>query len=372
MTVKNIEYSSYVRTVEKTRFTIETSTQAMTYVDRVFAGSYSNNEMSVLPENNFKIDINERTEDIPGILNRADNVADLSNGMVRGSIGNGSFVHAPGLFLDIMYPGAEFIARRLVVSRNPEYGIVSFIKSVLLRKYVEQDQGVIFHAGGVTRKDDGPSFIFTALDNITNNGDNSGKTTAVLSTTLREDANFDFVSNDEITLAKKKGGKIEYLEFPSQITVREGTLTRLHEAGIYPILEEWQDRDKLTGQRTNIITPSNFLMVGSHIARLDTSDMRWCFLDLTPDDSNNNAREISKDNKTKDLIYNAISRRRMSLGSSPLYLGEFADPEPDYDSRVYTAFDALYRSFKSNNVGYYVITGGMNRNKLNTLMKKLD
>lgn len=361
---------SHERFVGGCLFRIYATEAQIKYVDRILEGS-----IDVLKNNSTQetievvcTDRKELSEDILSKSSQQGNSATL----ITDDIDGNKFVSLKGVFMDILMSKTDKTPlTHISISQNPEYGAITFIKSYLLNKYVNQNNAMVFHAGSMTSLDNSSSFVISALNHHINNGDNSGKTTAILASCARENANFAFSSNDEVILSTLNNtNEVCVFPFPSQITVRGKSLETLQTDGVDFKLEDWNGVDSITGQSISVVAPRGIIEAGYQVLPLKPSRLDWCFIEIDPKLTDYSCVEINLQDSNK-LFRGAVSKRRMNQALNPLFLGETSNNKA-YDPIVYQPkIDEIFNRLVLSGTKFYVLRGGADRGKLNEIFTKL-
>lgn len=358
----------YDRHISGTLFRIYATEPQLRYIDRVLEGGREKLLGSKRAEM-VEIICVDRVSLFKNFLKISRHPIDIKDKIIAGRIGDGNFVYRKGVFMDILIPKSKLKPlTNISISSTPEYGAVTFIKSYLLNKYVNQYGALIFHAGAITSIEYSSSIIFSALNRSTNRGDNSGKTTTVLACCARKDAKFAFSSNDEVILAKHPtSGSIKSLPFPNQITMREETYRALRADRINLSLEKWKGLDKETNQEIVEMAPKSLVESGYKISQLSTSKINWVFLDIGPNIVTCSLSKIEND-LAKKLIGEAISERRMNQAINPLFLGEvgsFRKLGPNFYSEK---LDVIFNTLTKTGINFWKLRCGVDRSQINEVI----
>ncbi len=363
--------NSHERLVGGSLFRIYATKDQIRYIDRVLEGSKdmiiddAQEVIEVVCTNNTYL-----SEDI---LSKTLQPSDPPPSLTSGEIEDGNYVSVKGVFMDVLMSKTDNTPlTNISLSQNPEYGAITFIKSFLLNKYVNQLGALVFHAGSMTSPDNSSSFVISALNHHINNGDNSGKTTAILACCARENASFAYSSNDEVILSTfDKAPEIRALPFPSQITIRGKSLETLQTDGVNFNLEDWNGVDnKITGQSVNVITAKGIIEAGYQVLPLKPSKTDWCFIEIDPNTTSYSCVEADPQTSIQ-LFRGAISKRRMNQALNPLFLGETSNRHA-YDPIAYQPkVDEIFNRLVLSGTKFYILRGGTDRDKLNEIFTRI-
>lgn len=360
----------YERSVGGSLFRIYATEAQIKYVDRVLEGSRDVVESNT--QEAIEVVCTDNTGLSEEILNKSLQPTDSSASLIAGEIEGGRFVSLKGVFMDILISKTDNTPlAHISISQNPEYGAITFIKSYLLNKYVNQQEALVFHAGSMMSLDKASSFVISALNHHINNGDNSGKTTAILASCARENANFAYSSNDEVILSfLDNASEVKTLPFPSQITIRGKSLETLQADGVNFKLEDWNGVDSITGQSVSVITPRGVIEAGYQVLPLNPSKIDWCFIEI--DLSMTNYSCVEADPQTSlQLFRGSVSKRRMNQALNPLFLGETTSAQT-YNPIVYQPkIDEIFNQLVSSGTKFYILRGGADRDKINEIFTRL-
>lgn len=361
--------NSHERYVGGSLFRIYATEAQIKYVDRVLEGSIdvlknsAQEAIEVVCTDNIGL-----SEDILNKSLQQEN----SSALITGGFEGGKFVSLKGVFMDILISKTDKTPlTHISISQNPEYGAITFIKSYLLNKYVNEHGALVFHAGSMTSLDSSSSIVISALNHYVNNGDNSGKTTAIFACCARENANFAYSSNDEVILSTLDNtNEVGAFPFPSQITIRGKSLETLLMDGVNFNLEDWNGVDSITGQSVNVVNPRGVVETGYQVLPLNSSKLDWCFIDIDPNLTDYSCVEIDPQESIQ-LFRGAVSKRRMNQALNPLFLGETSNIQV-YDPIAYqTKIDEIFNRLVLSGTKFYVLRGGTDRGKLNEIFTRL-
>lgn len=350
-------------------FRIYATEAQIKYVDRVLVGSIDVLKDSA--QEAIEVVCTDNTALSEDILNKSSQLEN-SSALIMGEFEGGKFVSLKGVFMDILISKTDNTPlTHISISQNPEYGAITFIKSYLLNKYVNQEGAVVFHAGSMTSLDNSSSFIISALNHHINNGDNSGKTTAILAGCARENASFAYSSNDEVILSTLDNtNEVRVLPFPSQITIRGKSLETLQSDGVNFSLEDWNGIDSITGQSVSVVSPRGVIEAGYQVLPLNLSKLDWCFIEIDPNLTEYSCAELSPQDSIH-LFRGAVSKRRMNQALNPLFLGETSNNQV-YDPVAYQPkLDEIFNQLVLSGTKFYVLRGGADRAKLDEIFTKL-
>lgn len=367
---KEISQSNpHERFVGGSLFRIYATETQIKYIDRVLGGS-----TDVLKDNTqeaVEVVCTDNTELLEDILSKSSRPENPS-ALITGEIEGGKFVSLKGIFTDILMSKTDKTPlTHISISQNPEYGAITFIKSYLLNKYVNEHGAMVFHAGSMTTLDNSSSFVISALNHHVNNGDNSGKTTAVLASCARENAKFAYSSNDEVILsALDNTNEVSTFPFPSQITIRGKSLETLIADGVNFSLEDWNGVDSITGQSVSVVSPRGVVEAGYQVLPLNQSKLDWCFIEVDTNMTDYSCVEINP-HESIQLFRGAVSKRRMNQALNPLFFGETSNIQA-YDPIAYQSkIDEIFNRLIFSGTKFYVLRGGADRGKLNEIFTKL-
>lgn len=361
--------NSHERFVGGSLFRIYATEAQIKYVDRILEGSTDviRNEAQEIIE----VVCTDNTALSEDILSKSF-LPDNPSALITGEIEGGRFVCLKGIFMDILISKTDNTPlTHISISQNPEYGAITFIKSYLLNKYVNENGALVFHAGSMTSLDNSSSFVISALNHHINNGDNSGKTTAILASCARENANFAYSSNDEVILSTfDNTNEVGSFPFPSQITIRGKSLETLQTDGVNFNLEDWSGIDSITGQSVSVISPRGVIEAGYQVLPLNPSKLDWCFIDIDPNLTDYSCIEINPEESIQ-LFRGAVSKRRMNQALNSLFLGETSNIQ-SYDPIAYQPkIDGIFNQLVLSGTKFFVLRGGTDRGKLNEIFTKL-
>jgi hypothetical protein len=352
-------------------FRIHATELQLAYIDRILEGS----EVEPIGDGEAKpVDVIcvDNVDAIENILDGATHRSNLSESLVVGDVDGGKFVYLEGVFMDILIPPTgEAPLTHISISKNPEYGAVTFIKSYLLSQYVNQHDALIFHAGSMTSNDGAFSVVLSALNHSLNSGDNAGKTTALLACCARLDAGFSFVSNDEVILSRVgPENNIIYHPFPSQIALRGKSLDAIAADGISFDLETWRGIDSITGQAVNIISPKSYRDRGFDISKLNLENLNWCFIEM-----NHGITDYSilpcEEERARELFVGAIFEGRMGQALGPLYFGETRLSGAFDLGRHRDKLDKMFGALVSRGIRFYIVRSGTDRSRINKMFSQI-
>lgn len=350
-------------------FRIYATEAQIKYVDRVLEGS--TDAFSDSTQEAIEVVCTDNTELSEDILSKS-SLQENSSALITGEIEGGKFVSLKGIFMDVLMSKTNNTPlTHISISQNPEYGAITFIKSYLLNKYVNKSGALVFHAGSMTSLDNSSSFVISALNHQINNGDNSGKTTAILACCARENANFAYSSNDEVILsARDYTPEVRAFPFPSQITIRGKTLETLQVDGVNFNLEDWKGVDSITGQSVSVVSPKGVIEAGYQVLPLNPSRIDWCFIEIDPNLTGYSCIEVNPEESIK-LFRGAVSKRRMNQALNPLFLGETSNIHGFSPFAYQSKIDEMFNQLVLSGTKFYVLRGGTDRGKLNEIFTKL-
>lgn len=357
------------RCVGGSLFRIYATDAQIKYVDRVLEGSIDVFKAST--QETVDVVCTDNTALSEDILNKSSQQENTS-ALIIGEFDGGKFVSLKGVFMDILMSKTDNTPlTHISISQNPEYGAITFIKSYLLNKCVNQEGAVVFHAGSMTSLDNSSSFVISALNHHINNGDNSGKTTAILASCARENANFAYSSNDEVILSNLDNtNEVRVFPFPSQITIRGKSLETLQADGVNFNLEDWRGVDSITGQSVSVVSPRGVIEAGYQVLPMSRSKLDWCFIEMDPNLTDYSCVELSPQDSI-NLFRGAVSKRRMNQALNPLFLGETSGNQAYHPVAYQPKIDEIFNQLVLSGAKFYVLRGGADRDKLNEVFTKL-
>lgn len=362
--------SPHERCVGGSLFRIYATDTQIEYVDRVLEGSLDT--ITGHTEETIEIVCIGDTKLSEEVLYRSINVKNLSESLITGDIEGGKFISLKSVFTDVLMSKTDDTPlTNISISQNPEYGAITFIKSYLLNKYVNSQDALVFHAGSMSSLNGQYGFAISALNHHINNGDNSGKTTAILASCTGENARFAYSSNDEVILTVSSDtDEVRISPFPSQITIRGKSLETLRTDRVNLNLEKWSGTDNITGQSVNVVTPKGLVEAGYQVLLLNSQGLDWCFIELDPNRKDYSCIEAGAE-VSKQLFRGAVSKRRMNQALNPLFLGETSTTQT-YDPIAYQPkVDKIFNQLAIAGTRFYVLQVGPDRNKLNEIFCKL-
>ena len=359
----------YERSVGGSLFRIYATEAQIKYVDRVLEGSID--EFRDSTQEAIEVVCTDNTELSEDILSKS-SLQENSSALIAGENEGGKFVSLKGVFMDILMSKTDNTPlTHISISQNPEYGAITFIKSYLLNKYVNQQEALVFHAGSMTSLDNSSSFVISALSHHINNGDNSGKTTAILASCARENANFAYSSNDEVILSiLDNATEVKALPFPSQITIRGKSLETLKTDGVNFNLEDWNGVDSITGQSVSVVTPRGVIEAGYQVLPVNPSRLDWCFIEIDPNLADYSCVEADPQ-ASRQLFWGAVSKRRMNQALNPLFLGQTSNTQAYDPITCQPKVDEIFNRLVLSGTKFYILRGGADRDKLNAIFTKL-
>lgn len=247
------------------------------------------------------------------------------------------------------------------ISNSPEIGASCLLRRILLRLYkMDYPDLLFFHAASIVNQQ-GEMIVFASpgID-----GENKGKTTAMLACVARKGSTYSFLSSDDVILVPVTTG-YNFLPFPTEINVSNKTLSIIQKEEIALQLELYSYRS-LAGI-TRMTTAWGIFASGFKVATTFTKIKSWIFIDLKPSCSNYDITEIEGGNE----FIESLSRQRLALLDKPLVNGEQAQFNSSsfvLSKEVNDRVMKLFKQLKSDGTQFLTLKGGIDRTKLATVI----
>lgn len=338
------------------------------YIEDV-VGPYSPLQERGITAKKYRISTIRASSDVLSLVG-GKHIINADDGYEYGKLDENIYYVCSGLGFTHITSEEDRITSHYCISPRPELGAVSFIRTEMLKHYAKSDPFLVFHSASMIDTENDKMTVFSGLESSKPYGNRAGKTTALLSATIRPNPRYAFSSNDELIVTSGEEG-VDVHPFPNQVPIRQGTLNAMLAEGIKLPVDFLIDTDEQTSESIFYTTPGQIKRAGYEISNRKANFIRnWIFTNLDPQQVGNSIVQISPE-QSVDLFRRSAFPRRMNQSRSAGYQGE-SYRNYDMTPEDFDVADHIHAKLALSGTRFWILSRGVDRGEIYKAIESID